>query len=207
MVNGLPPMPPRIRSAMLAVPRHRFVPPELRAVAYADVPLPLAVADATISAPHMVALQLEALDVRPGDRVLEIGAGSGYLAALLAVLAGPTGRVVAIDLEPALAATARRQLDATEWGARVAVHAADGRRGWPADAPYDRIVVSCATAEVLPAWIVQLAPLGRLVAPVGSATEQRLTIATRTADGVRLTVGTPCRFVALRSASHPIYRP
>lgn len=198
MVDALPVRDSRIRSAMLAVPRHQFVPQSGQAEAYDDEPVSLGVPQATASAPSMVALQLEAAQVRPGDHVLEIGAGMGYLAALLAELVGPTGRVDAVEVDPFLAGEARRRL--AEWAppGRVHVHARDGAGGFPEAAPFDRIIVSCQTGSILEPWREQLAPGGRIVAPVGDTFEQVLTTVVRSAGGWTRHEGTACRFVALR---------
>jgi len=188
----------RVRAAMLAVPRHRFVPDEAQVEAYEDAPVSLGPPGATVSAPHMVVLQLEAAEVSAGDRVLEIGAGMGYLAALLAELVGPRGHVDAIELDASLASSARRRLADGGSSGRVTVHAMDGSEGLPGAAPFDRIIVSCQTSEIVPAWKDQLSDGGRIVAPVGDSFEQILTTMVR--SGARWTSrnGPGCRFVALR---------
>lgn len=198
LVDSLPIRDPRIRSAMLAVPRHRFVPDAVLAEAYDDEPVSLGVPGATASAPSMVALQLEAAQVRPGDRALEIGAGMGYLAALLAELVGSNGRVDAIEIDPFLAEEARRRLAHWSSKGRVEVHTGDGSEGLPEAAPFDRILVSCQTREVLETWQAQLAVGGRIVAPVGDSYEQILTTVVRSPGGWTRLEGTACRFVALR---------
>lgn len=198
MVRELGPLPDRIAAAMRRVPRHRFVPERYRAAAYADEPLPLPYGDATISAPHMVAIQLESAALAPGARVLEIGVGFGYLCALLADLVAPDGSVYGVDIEPRLVTEARRRLDATGYGARVALRAGDGCTGWPEAAPFDRILVSCATPELLPAWIDTLAVGGILVAPLGPAAGQELVRYRATPAGGHLEHGPRCRFVPLQ---------
>jgi protein-L-isoaspartate(D-aspartate) O-methyltransferase len=164
---------PRVAGAFLAVPRERFVPEAaerdgLEAV-YADRPI-LTRKDArgfptsSSSQPTIMAAMLDALCVRPGQRVLEIGAGTGYNAALLAELAGPAGRVVTVELEPDTAEGARAALAAGGHAAEVMV--ADGRAGWAPGAPYDRMIVTASSAGVPRDWHEQLVPGGRLVVPL-----------------------------------------
>lgn len=202
MVDALHLTDPRIEAAMRRVPREAFVPDRWRAIAYDDAPVPLT-DEATVSAPHMVALLLEALEVRVGDAVLEVGAGMGYLAAVLAELVGPTGRVDAIELDEGLATQAPERLAREGYGSRVVVHAGDGAPGLPEHAPYDRIVVSCATRELRHEWKEQLVEGGRLVAPVGNEWEQTLiTFIRRGRTGVE-EEGVRCRFVPLRRPGIP----
>ncbi|HZY91353.1 MAG TPA: protein-L-isoaspartate O-methyltransferase [Thermoplasmata archaeon] len=203
MVAGLPPMPEALAEAMTRVPRHLFVPERYRSSAYADEPLPLPYGDATISAPHMVALQLEFAEPRAGLRILEVGVGFGYLAALLADLTGPSGHVFGIDIESGLVREARRRLGQAGLGERVTLRAGDGVAGWPESAPFDRILVSCATPELYDAWRRQLAPHGTLVAPVGSAWSQELVRYRAGSPKDVLDRGPRCRFVPLRGRLHP----
>lgn len=205
MVRSLGALDPRIARAMEAVPRHRFVPPELRSSAYEDEPVPLRESGSTVSAPHMVAIQLEAADLAPGLSVLEVGSGSGYLLALIAELVGPSGRVLGIEIEPSLVVTSRETLRSLGYGATVSVRAGDGIEGAPDLAPFDRILVSCAVGEIAPAWRAQLAPDGRIVAPLGGPFRHRLVTVDR--EGRRLQNGPECRFVPLRGPRDPIYRP
>lgn len=160
---------PRVLAAMQAVPRERFVPRHLRAFAYANCPLPIRCGQ-TISQPLMVATMLEALDLEGDERVLDVGTGSGYQAALLGELAR---EVVSIEIVPELAESAARIVDQLGYH-NVRVVVGDGSRGWPARAPYDAIVVAAGAPEIPEPLIAQLAPGGRLVVPVGSAGEQRL---------------------------------
>jgi protein-L-isoaspartate(D-aspartate) O-methyltransferase len=197
MVQGLGVLSPRVAAAMQRVPRHRFVSSELAVEAYDDTPLPLASTASTISAPHMVALQLEWAELSPGLRALEIGSGSGYLLALMAELVRPGGRVVGIEIDPALAEESRSILAELGYEEIVRVVAGDGRGGWPADAPYDRILVSAATAEIHIPWGEQLATPGMLIAPIGSPARQVLRRLHRTASGDWWEDGPECRFVPL----------
>lgn len=154
----------RVLAAMRAVPRHAFVSPDQVDLAYDDRALPIAPGQ-TLSQPYVVALMLEALAVRETDRALEVGAGSGYAAAVLSRLAR---EVFAIELDPELAATARRRLAELGYD-NVELRSGDGSLGWPERAPFDAILVSAASVAVPPALETQLAPGGRLVIPVGSA--------------------------------------
>ncbi len=154
---------PRVLTAMRAVPRERFVPPALAELAYADRPLPIGEGQ-TISQPYVVAWMAEALELAPTDRVLEIGTGSGYAAAVLAQL---TPHVWSVERVPALAARARANLAAAGVAA-VQVVEGDGTLGLPALAPFDAIVLTAAGPAVPAALCAQLADGGRLVAPVGA---------------------------------------
>ncbi len=152
---------PRVRQAMLDVARERFVRPDNRADAYRDSPLPIGHGQ-TISQPLIVAVMTALLDPAPDARVLEVGTGSGYQAAVLSRL---VAHVDSIETVPELAEGARTALAADGCG-NVAVHDADGARGWPAGAPYDRIIVTCAARRLPPALVEQLVPGGRMVIPV-----------------------------------------
>ena len=155
---------PRLLEAMGSVPRQEFVPPAQRRSAYADRALPLGLGQ-TVSQPYVVAVTLQALRLAPGDHVLEVGAGSGYAAAVAARL---VAGVVAVERIESLAAAARERLRSLGFD-NVTVVWADGARGHPPGAPYDAIFLSAATPEVPEALFEQLAPGGRLVAPVGVA--------------------------------------
>lgn len=207
MVDRLPPMSAEVADAMRRVPRHVFVSSEYRRTAYADEPLPLPFGEATISAPHMVALQLDFAEVGRGHRVLEVGVGSGYLAALLATLVGPSGAVYGLDIEAGLVREAERRVGALALGVPVHLRLGDGREGWPDAAPFDRILVSCATPSLRPEWQAQTREGGILVAPVGDAYSQVLTRLRKTGPAGRLEAGPECRFVPLRGVSDAIYRP
>lgn len=181
-------------AALRTVPRHLFVPAELRAQAYDDRPLPIG-HEQTISQPYIVAAMSEALQVGGGDRVLEVGTGSGYQAAVLAEIAS---EVHTVELVPALAATAAQRLAALHY-TNVHVHAGDGREGWAAAAPYDGILVSCGAPEVPPELLRQLAPGRRLVIPVGPAGDvMDLLVLEKDPDGsIRRRILMPVRFVPL----------
>jgi protein-L-isoaspartate(D-aspartate) O-methyltransferase len=161
-----------------ATPRHLFVPPTLAAEAYSDRPLPIG-HGATISQPFIVARMTNLLDPRKSDRVLEIGTGSGYQAAVLAQL---VAHVYTIELVAELAKSARETLERLGYR-NLTVRAGDGYKGWPEAAPFDRIILTAAPSEVPQALIDQLAPGGRLVAPVGGSWEQRLTVIDKGTDG------------------------
>lgn len=165
----------RVLDAMATVPRHLFVPPEARAQAYGDRALPISEGQ-TISQPYIVALMAEALSLRPGDRVLEIGAGSGYAAAVLSQLAG---EVYTMERWPALAENAERSLHNLGY-LNVHVFHGDGTMGLPAYAPFDAIVVAAAAPWVPRPLREQLGEGGRLVIPVGGRNEQILLRLTRT---------------------------
>ncbi len=202
MVDRLHLSDPRVEAAMRKVARDAFVPARWLSIAYDDTPVPLT-EEATVSAPHMVALLLEALDPREGDHLLEIGAGMGYLAALLAELVGPAGRVDAIEIDPGLASEATQRLAALGYDTVAHVRVGDGHEGLPEQAPFDGIVVSCATPDLALAWTSELREGGRLVAPVGSTFEQILVTYTRHGRSGRVVQGVPCRFVPLRRAGTP----
>ena len=189
----------RIRSnsvtqAMLRVPREAFVPTGERHLAYLDMPLPIG-GGQTISQPYIVALITEALRLQPADRVLEVGAGSGYQAAVLAELV-PEGKVVTVEVVRSLAKQARDTL--CDLGYKnVLVEDATEELGCPGRGPYDAIVVSAATPSLSPTLLSQLAVGGRMVVPVGSRDQQELVCALRTGEGISLRMLGPCRFVPL----------
>jgi protein-L-isoaspartate(D-aspartate) O-methyltransferase len=168
-----------VLDAMGAVPRHAFVPAGKRSGAYQDAPLPIGEGQ-TISAPHMVAIMAERLDLAAGQAVLEIGTGCGYHAAVTAELVGADG-VYSVEYHDALAERARETLAATGYG-DVSVRAGDGKRGWTARAPYDRAYLTCAASEMPPAIVDQVRSGGVIVAPIGDA-HQRLVRATKNPDG------------------------
>ena len=185
---------PRVLEAMRRVPRHAFVPADVAALAYRDSPLPIG-HDQTISQPYIVALMTELLEVRPDSRILEIGTGSGYQAAVLACL---TPHVYTIEIVEPLV---RRAEDALRGQGCTTVHVrhGDGYLGWPEAAPFDGIIVTCAADRLPePLW-EQLRPGGRIVIPTGPAwSVQELVVVSRTPDGRRETrTVIPVRFVPM----------
>jgi protein-L-isoaspartate(D-aspartate) O-methyltransferase len=181
----------RVLDAMRKVPRHRFVPPTQAQLAYADHPLPIGF-EQTISQPYIVAYMSEAAQVTAQKKVLEIGTGSGYQAAILGELAR---EVYTIEIIPELAEQARTTL--TELGYQnVHVRAGNGYLGWPEQAPFDAIVVTAAPDEVPQALIDQLAVNGKMVIPVGTG-EQEMLVITRTPEGVVQRRTMPVRFVPM----------
>ena len=182
----------RTLAAMVAVPRHHFVPGALAFAAHDDAPLPVGHGQ-TISQPYMVALMTEALLPRRGDRVLEIGTGSGYQAAILAHL---VRQVVTIERLAALAEGARTRLEALGLH-NVEIHVADGSLGWPEGAPYDGILVTAASPCIPEPLIAQLAPGGRIAVPVGDLAIQELVVGILAPDGLVTRDAGACRFVPL----------
>ena len=183
---------PRVLGAMGLVPRHRFVDKRLSAMAYDDRPLSIGHGQ-TISQPYMVARATELAEVHPTDRALEVGAGCGYQAAILAELAA---EVFAIEIVPALCAHARRVLAEIGLG-NVTLDSFDGGGGWPAHAPYDVIIVSAGAPRVPPLLAAELAEGGRLVIPLGGTEEQTLALVRRTGDDFTISYDTRCRYVDL----------
>jgi len=184
----------RVLQAFASVPRERFVPPELQRFAYDDRPLPIGEGQ-TISQPLMVAIMTQALRLKGDEKVLEVGTGSGYQAALLSQLAR---EVIGVERVPELASTAARRLEALGY-ANVRVHLAGEELGRPEDAPYDAIVVTAGAPEIPQSLIDQLAMRGRMVLPVGGRRSQQLVRVTKTDAGVTLERLGECRFVPLIS--------
>ncbi len=183
---------PRVLDAMLSVPRHEFVPPESAASAYSDVPLPIG-GGQTISQPFMVAAMAAAAQLDGSERVLEIGAGSGYQAGVLSLLAR---EIVVVELLLELARACRERLARLGYS-NVRVEEGDGSLGWPPRAPYDAIIVSAAAPSVPSPLIEQLAEGGRLIIPVGNAEQQDLLRLTKHADAAKKESLFVCRFVPL----------
>jgi len=186
----------RVLVAMECVPRELFVPELLRARAYDDAALPIG-ADQTISQPYMVARICVELGLRGGERVLDVGTGSGYQAAVLAELAA---EVHSIERIPELAEQARLNLGQAGYAGRVHVHVGDGTLGLPAHAPFAGIAVAAAAPEMPHSLYEQLEEGGRLVLPVGERWEQLLQVIVRTPEGPAVLRTVPCRFVPLVGA-------
>jgi protein-L-isoaspartate(D-aspartate) O-methyltransferase len=186
----------RVLNAMRKVPRERFVPAHLALRAYDDAPLPIGDGQ-TISQPYVVAHMTEALRVAPDHRVLEIGTGSGYQAAILGELARA---VYTIEIVPTLARRAREVLQSLGYS-HVQVREGDGYAGWPAQAPFDRIMVTAAVEEIPQPLLDQLGSNGVLVAPVGpQSAVQQITIVERTGGGTIERRTIPVRFVPFTRA-------
>jgi protein-L-isoaspartate(D-aspartate) O-methyltransferase len=182
----------RVLQAIREVPRHAFVPPEWRHEAYSDAPLPIN-DEQTISQPYMVAIMTQSLALQGSERVLEVGTGSGYQAAVLSRL---VARVYSIEYFPRLAEKAGAVLQRLGY-TNVGVITGDGGLGLPAYAPYHGIIVTAAAPHVPQPLLMQLAEGGRLVIPVGSATNQELLIITRRGADYPQERSVPCRFVPL----------
>jgi protein-L-isoaspartate(D-aspartate) O-methyltransferase len=185
---------PRVVAALGSVPRHEFVPASQRRHAYEDRPLPIGHGQ-TISQPYIVAIMTDLVEIEPGDRVLEIGTGSGYQAAMLAAL---EARVCSIEIIPALAERARKDLERLGYG-DVRTRTGDGYYGWPECGPFDAIVVTAGASHVPPPLVEQLAPGGRMIIPVGSRflTQQLLLVEKDDRGEVTTRHVLPVRFVPL----------
>ena len=182
----------RVLAAMSRVPRERFVPPESQHLAYEDSPLPIGL-EQTISQPFIIALMTQALELNGSEKVLEVGTGSGYQAAILAEL---VRLVITVERLPTLAESARKALDSLGY-ANIEVHLAGEALGWPTEAPYDAIMVTAGAPKVPPDLLTQLAIGGRMVIPIGSRYLQELCKITkhRKKSAVQNLGG--CRFVSL----------
>ena len=184
----------RVLEALRSVQRRDFVPPDLISEAHRDGPLPIGYGQ-TISQPYIVAYMSEALKVQPAHKVLEIGTGSGYQAAVLSKLAD---QVFSIEIVPELGEQAKKRLARLGFD-NVEVRIGDGYKGWPEEAPFDRIILTAAPPSVPGALLEQLASGGRLIAPVGATSAvQRLVVAEKDDKGkIRMTSGLAVRFVPM----------
>ncbi|GAI90639.1 unnamed protein product [marine sediment metagenome] len=182
----------RVLAAMVRIPRERFVPPEEQDLAYEDIPLPIGLGQ-TISQPFIVALMTEVLELTGSEKVLEVGTGSGYQAAILAELAR---LVITVERLPALTEGAKRVLDSLGY-TNVVVHLAEKTLGWPAEAPYDAIMVTAGAPRVPVDLLAQLTIGGRLVIPIGSRYVQELYKVTRRKRKNIIQHLGGCRFVPL----------
>jgi protein-L-isoaspartate(D-aspartate) O-methyltransferase len=182
-----------VLEVMGKVPRHLFVPPAYRDQAYEDYPLPIGEGQ-TISQPYIVALMTQCLGLKDREKVLEIGTGSGYQAAVLAEIGA---RVFSVEINERLAAQAAETLRSLGYK-NVLVRCGDGYRGWPEEAPFDAVIVTCASPEVPPALLGQLGEGGRLIIPLGSARYfQTLTVLTKKGDRLQRKEISGVRFVPM----------
>jgi len=197
---------PRIEAAFYAVPRHLFLPDMPLEIAYSDEAVPVkydlnGAVLSSVSQPSMIAAMLAQLELRPGDNVLEIGAGAGYSAALMQHIVGPSGLVTTLELDNDMVHQATENLHRAGMGNRVKLVQADGTMGYAPRASYDRIVVTASIWDVSPAWEEQLKPKGILVAPIWADGLQFSASFERAADGSLFsTSNIPCGFVTLRGA-------
>ena len=183
---------PATLEAMRAVPRHEFLPLRLREEAYGDYPLPIGHGQ-TISQPYIVAFMTEAIRPRPGEKILEIGAGSGYQAAVLAQMGA---EVYTIEIVEPLAEMARQTLERLGYKNAHVKHG-DGYRGWPEHAPFDAVIVTCAPDKIPPDLVAQLKDGGRMIIPVGGGMEQELVLLRKHGDKVEKQSVLPVRFVPM----------
>jgi protein-L-isoaspartate(D-aspartate) O-methyltransferase len=195
----------RVEAAFRAVGRHHFLPDRPLEEVYRDTAIPThrdsdGAPVSSSSQPAIMAVMLEQLDVRAGQRVLEVGAGTGYNAALLGELAGPYGHVVSVDIDPTIVGEARDGLERSGAGNVEAV-TSDGAAGWPDGAPYDRVIATCSSTEVPEAWARQLAPVGRIVLPLELRPGVMLSVALEPDGACLRSVSTsPCGFMRIRGS-------
>jgi protein-L-isoaspartate(D-aspartate) O-methyltransferase len=191
-------LPPRVLAAMVRVPRHEFVPPEQQPAAYLDRPVPIGFGQ-TISQPYIVAAMTAQLEPQPTDRVLEIGTGSGYQAAVLAQLVAEVYTIEIIEpLAHRAAATLRRR-----GCGNVHARIGDGYTGWPEAAPFDAIIVTCAPEQVPAPLAGQLKESGRMVIPIGPLGNQELVVLKKQGDQLIERDVFPVRFVPMTGAAEP----
>ena len=187
---------PELRRALMDVPRHLFVPQSLMLMAYQDTPLPIGF-DKTISQPFIGALMIDLLGVERGTRVLEVGTGFGYQAAVMAEMGA---EVFSVEVVEEFAEAAKARFDIL--GYEIEVRVGDGTRGWSEHAPFDRILVTAAAEEPPPALIEQLEPGGRMVIPIGGQDIQQLSVIDKTGSGeIRTREIMPVRFTELETSS------
>jgi protein-L-isoaspartate(D-aspartate) O-methyltransferase len=183
---------PALRRALMAVPRHLFVPLQLAGAAYQDTPLPIGF-DKTLSQPFIGALMLDLLELTPGTRVLEVGTGLGYQAALMAEMGT---EVFTIDVVEEFTEAAKSRFDAL--GYAITVRTGDGARGWSEHAPFDAVLVTAAAPEAPEKLVEQLAPGGRMVIPLGAGEVQQLSVVEKALDGtIAILALMPVRFTRL----------
>ena len=186
---------PQLRRALMDVPRHLFVPESLMLMSYQDTPLPIGF-DKTISQPFIGALMIELLAVEPGNRVLEVGTGLGYQAAVMAEMGA---EIFSVEVVEEFAEAARSRFAVL--GHNVDVRIGDGSRGWDEHSPFDRILVTAAASEPPAALVEQLRPGGRMVIPIGSEEVQQLSVVEKGADGTTSTRPVmPVRFTRLEES-------
>lgn len=195
---------PTVEAAFRAVPRHLFLPDEPLEEVYQNRAIVTKQLDgqpvSSSSEPAVMAIMLEQLDLKPGHRVLEIGAGTGYNAALIAHIVGDTGQVIAVDIDEDIAENARKHLAVAGFDT-VQVTCTDGGFGYPSAAPYDRIILTVGAWDIAPAWQEQLKPNGRLLLPLTLRENVQLTVAFESADGYLESVSASnCGFIKLRGA-------
>ncbi len=183
---------PATLSAMRAVPRHEFVPLRLRDEAYADYPLPIGHGQ-TISQPYIVAFMTEVLRPQPGEKILEVGAGSGYQAAVLAQMGA---EVYTVEIVEPLAELAGQTLERLGYESARVRHG-DGYRGWPEHAPFDAIIVTCSPEKIPPDLVAQLRDGGRMIIPVGGGLSQELILLRKHGDQIEKQSVLPVRFVPM----------
>jgi len=186
----------RVYKAIKKVPRHLFVPERYKTEAYVDTPLPIGYGQ-TISAPHMVAIMCELLDLQEGDKVLEVGTGCGYHAAVVAELVGKKGKVISIEYIPELAEVARANLSALGYD-NIVIIVGDGSKGYEPEAPYDKIYVTASAPDIPKPLIEQLKPGGKMVIPVGDTVQWLLIVEKDEKGNAKKKNWGSVRFVPLR---------
>ncbi|WP_456329023.1 protein-L-isoaspartate O-methyltransferase [Archaeoglobus sp.] len=186
----------KVYEAIKKVPRHLFVPERYKEEAYVDTPLPIGYGQ-TISAPHMVAIMCELLDLKEGDKVLEVGTGCGYHAAVVAEIVGKKGKVISIEYIPELAEKARTILQALGYN-NVEVIVGDGSKGYEKEAPYDKIYVTAAAPDIPKPLVDQLKPGGKIVIPIGDSVQWLIVVEKDEEGNVRKRNWGSVRFVPLR---------